>query len=107
MLVPDERFTFHASRMRMKHVTPEELARNNAQTERATVELADARPATRKGRSSAFCRARNSTSPSSPAPGPCSGAGGDGVHRIAMVTPHLEPLTRLVADHIEDAGVQV
>ena len=42
--LPEERFTFHSSRMRMKHVTPEELVRMNAQTERASLELADARP---------------------------------------------------------------
>ena len=43
-VIPEERFTFHSSRMRMKHVTPEELQRMNAQTERASLELADARP---------------------------------------------------------------
>lgn len=43
-VVPDERFVFHSSRMRMKHVTPEELERMNSQTERASLELADARP---------------------------------------------------------------
>src|SRR5204863_115125 len=30
-----------------------------------------------------------------------------GARRIAMVTPYLKPLTRLVADYIEDAGVEV
>jgi hypothetical protein len=43
--MPADRFTFHSSRMRMKHVTAEELVRMNAQTERASLELADARPA--------------------------------------------------------------
>jgi maleate isomerase len=42
--LPGDRFVFHSSRMRMKHVTPEELRGMNAQTERAALELADARP---------------------------------------------------------------
>lgn len=37
-----ERFSFHSSRVRMRNVTPEELARMNAQAARATQELADA-----------------------------------------------------------------
>jgi maleate isomerase len=40
---PDERFTFHSSRMRMRRVTPEELRSMNEQTGRAAAELADAR----------------------------------------------------------------
>ena len=40
---PDERFTFHSSRMRMRQVTPEELRSMNEQTGRAAAELADAR----------------------------------------------------------------
>jgi maleate isomerase len=37
-----ERFSFHSSRVRMRTVTPEELAAMNAQATRATQELADA-----------------------------------------------------------------
>ena len=37
-----ERFTFHSSRMRMKHVTPEELRAMDCDSERCAVELADA-----------------------------------------------------------------
>jgi maleate isomerase len=37
-----ERFSFHSSRVRMRNVTPEELAAMNAQATRATQELADA-----------------------------------------------------------------
>mgnify|MGYP001235027225 FL=1 len=37
------RFTFHSARMRMKQVTPEELAAMDADSERAAAELADAR----------------------------------------------------------------
>jgi maleate isomerase len=41
---PEDRFAFHSARVRMQHVTPEELRAMNAQTERATTELADMRP---------------------------------------------------------------
>ena len=41
--VSEERFTFHSSRMRMKHVTKEELARMDADSDRCALELSDAR----------------------------------------------------------------
>lgn len=41
-LDPAERYTFHASRMRMKQVTAEELAAMNAQSDRCVAELVDA-----------------------------------------------------------------
>ena len=42
-LRPDERFTFHSSRMRMHKVTKEELAAMNRESLRCAAELADAR----------------------------------------------------------------
>jgi maleate isomerase len=41
-LVEPEQFSFHSSRVRMRNVTPQELAAMNAQATRATQELADA-----------------------------------------------------------------
>jgi maleate isomerase len=38
-----ERFTFHSSRMRMKHVVKEELAKMDAESDRCALELSDAR----------------------------------------------------------------
>ncbi len=40
---PENRFTFHSSRMRMKKVVKEELAAMDAETDRCAVELSDAR----------------------------------------------------------------
>ncbi|HVM26161.1 MAG TPA: hypothetical protein VM433_00630, partial [Mycobacteriales bacterium] len=126
-LVPDEQFTFHSSRMRMKHVTPEELARMNAQTERATLELADARPhvvtsaclvAIMAQGPGYHCHAEAQIT------GVLDGEGLDvpvvssagallraleamGARKIAMVTPYMKPLTQLVADYVEDAGIEV
>src|SRR5215211_329339 len=41
---PQDTFTFHSARVRMEHVTREALRAMNAETERATTELADMRP---------------------------------------------------------------
>lgn len=41
---PEEHFIFHSSRMRMQHVTPEQLVAMNQQTPRAAAEIADVRP---------------------------------------------------------------
>src|SRR5688500_11725996 len=41
--VEPERFTFHSSRMRMKKVTKEELAKMDADSDRCAAELSDAR----------------------------------------------------------------
>jgi maleate isomerase len=126
-VVSDEQFTFHSSRMRMKHVTPEELARMNAQTERATLELADARPhivtsaclvAIMAQGTGYHCHAEAQITGVLEAEGldvPVASSAGAllrgleamGARKIAMVTPYMKPLTQLVADYIEDAGVEV
>ncbi len=126
-LRPDERFTFHSSRMRMKHVTPEELARMNAQTERASLELADARPhvvasaclvAIMAQGPGYHCHAEGQIAGVLQSEGldlPVVSSAGAllraldamGASKIAMVTPYMKPLTQLVADYIEDAGVEV
>jgi maleate isomerase len=42
-LFPEERFTFHSARMRMMHVTPEELKKMDVDSDRCALELSDAR----------------------------------------------------------------
>ncbi|ADB73995.1 maleate cis-trans isomerase family protein [Geodermatophilus obscurus] len=126
-ILPGERFTFHSSRMRMKHVTPEELARMNAQTERASAELADARPdvvasaclvAIMAQGPGYHCHAEAQITGVlqnegldipvvSSAGALLRGLEAIGARRIAMVTPYMKPLTALVAEYIEDAGVEV
>lgn len=124
---PQDTFTFHSARVRMQNVTPEELRAMNAQTERATTELADMRP---NVVASACLVAIMSQGPKyhrvmeaeiestlererSPAPVVTSaGALVDAVHalgarRIGIVAPYLKDLTRLVAGYFEDAGIEV
>jgi maleate isomerase len=124
---PQERFTFHSARVRMQNVTAEELRAMNAQTERATTELADMRPnvvATAclvaiMSQGPGYHRVAETEIEStlereySLAPVISSaGALFDALHalgarRIGMVAPYLRELTRLVASYFEDAGIEV
>lgn len=126
-VLPGERFTFHSSRMRMQHVTPEELARMNAQTGRATLELADARPdvvasaclvAIMAQGAGYHCHAEAQitgvldeqgldTPVVTSAGALLRGLEALGARRVALVTPYMKPLTKLVADYVEDAGFEV
>jgi maleate isomerase len=125
--LPGERFTFHGARMRMQNVTPEELRSMNAQTERAATELADARPdvvataclvaimaqgpgyhCTAEEQIDEVLRREGADAPVVSSAGALlHGLEALGARRIAMVTPYMKPLTRLVADYIEDAGIEV
>jgi maleate isomerase len=124
---PDDRFVFHSSRMRMQNVTAEELAQMNAQTERATLELADAQPdvvataclvAIMAQGPQYHCQAEAEMSAVLKSQGlglPVVTSAGAllralealGARRVSIITPYLKPLTKLVADYIEDAGVEV
>jgi maleate isomerase len=124
---PQDRFTFHSARLRMQHVTPEQLRAMNAQTERATTELADMRPAVVATACLVAIMAQGpghhrimeaeieSILERAGAAAPVVSSAGAlvdalnalGARRIAMVAPYLKELTRLVADYIEDAGIEV
>lgn len=124
---PEQRFIFHASRMRMQHVTREELARMNAQTERAVMELGDARPDVVASACLVAIMAQgngyhhqaeeeirhhlSSTSLSIPvvssAGALLTGLSAIGAKKVSVITPYMKPLTKLVVDYIEDAGIRV
>ncbi|MGW3547464.1 maleate cis-trans isomerase family protein [Janibacter hoylei] len=124
---PQDRFVFHSSRMRMKHVTPEELVAMNAQTERASLELADARPdaiasaclvAIMAQGAGYHCTAEDQMRAALGSEGvdaPVISSAGAllrgltalGARKVVMVTPYMKPLTQLVADYVEDAGFEV
>ena len=117
----------HSSRVRMQHVTPEQLRAVNAQTGRATAELADLRPsvvataclvaimAQGPGHHCVMQAEIESILEQERAPAPVVSSAGalvDALHalrarRIGIVAPYLKELTRLVADYIEDAGIEV
>lgn len=99
----------------------------NAQTSRAASEIADLHPdvvataclvAIMAQGSGYHCTAEDeiaATLRDAGAPAPVVSSAGAlitalsalGARRIAMVTPYMKPLTRLVADYIEAAGVEV
>ncbi|MFD9029678.1 Asp/Glu racemase [Streptomyces sp. NPDC059567] len=124
---PDDRFVFHSSRMRMKHVTPEELRGMNAQTQRAALELADARPdvvataclvaimaqgpghhCVAEDEITSVLRSEGAEAPVVSSAGALlSGIGALGARRVAIITPYMKGLTAQVVDYIEDAGIEV
>ncbi|WP_016905531.1 aspartate/glutamate racemase family protein [Streptomyces xiaopingdaonensis] len=125
--LPEDRFLFHSSRMRMQHVTPEQLRAMNAQTERAALELADARPdvvasaclvalmaqgpgyhCTAEREIAAGLRAGDCAAPVLSSAGALLGALETlGAQRVALVAPYMKELTGKVVDYIQDAGVKV
>jgi maleate isomerase len=122
-----ERFTFHSSRMRMKHVTKEELARMDGDSDRCALELSDARVdamgyaclvaimSMGRGyhRASAERLAKVAADNGAPTPVITSaGALIEAIHaigakRVAVVTPYMKPLTEMVVDYIRHEGIDV
>jgi maleate isomerase len=122
-----ERFSFHASRMRMMKVSPEELARMDAESDRCALELSDARVdvlgyaclvaimSMGRGyhRQSEKRLHEHTVANGGSAPVVTSaGALVDGLQRIgakkiAILTPYMKPLTSMVVDYIEHEGIEV
>lgn len=122
-----ERFTFHSSRMRMKHVTKEELAAMDGDSDRCALELSDARVdvlgyaclvaimSMGRGyhRVSEARLHQRTVDNGGPAPVVTSaGALVDGLHaigarKVSLLAPYMKPLTRLVIDYIESEGIEV
>ncbi len=125
--VAPERFSFHSARMRMKHVTKEELAKMDSDSDRCALELSDARvdvlgyaclvAIMSMGRgyhrvSEQRLRGRTLEN-EGPAPVVTSaGALVEGLHalgakKVALLAPYMKPLTALVVDYIEHEGIEV
>lgn len=126
--VEPERFTFHSSRMRMKKVTPEELAKMDCDSERAAAELADARvdvmgyaclvAIMSQGhgyhRSSEERLGDITAEETGSAISIVSSAGALveglqhlGAKRVAVLAPYMKPLTATVCSYIENENIQV
>ena len=122
-----ESFTFHSSRMRMKEVSREELARMDADSDRCALELSDARcdvlayaclVAIMSMGSGYHCVSQDRlaavTAENGGAAPVVSSAGALidalkslNVKRTAILTPYMKPLTQTVAGYIEEAGIEV
>lgn len=122
-----ERFTFHSSRMRMKHVSREELAAMDGESGRCALELSDARVdvmgyaclvaimSMGHGYHLKSQQKLSQIAAENGSPTPVVTSAGAlvdalkvmGAKRIALVAPYMLPLTRMVVDYIEATGVTV
>ncbi|MEP3349436.1 MAG: Asp/Glu racemase [Marinomonas sp.] len=126
-LFPEQRFTFHSSRMRMKKVVKEELAAMDAESDRCAVELSDARVdvlgyaclvaimamgvgyhRVSEKRLTAHTKNNGGDAPVITS----AGALVDALHvmkakRIALVAPYMKPLTEMVVNYIVEEGFEV
>jgi maleate isomerase len=126
MILP-ERFTFHSARMRMKHVTRDELAAMDRQSDRCALELSDARVdvlgyaclvaimSMGHGYHRESQARLQAVTAENGAPAPVVTSAGAlvdalavmGARRVALVAPYMKPLARMVLDYIEAEGVEV
>jgi maleate isomerase len=126
-VLPEERFTFHSSRMRMKKVTKEELAKMDADSDRCAAELSDARVdvlgyaclvaimSMGKGYHCQSEKRLEEVTAREGAAAPVVTSAGALVHglrtlkakKIAMVAPYMQSLCNMVADYIEHEGFDV
>lgn len=126
-VLPDERFTFHSSRMRMTHVTPEQLKAMDADSDRCAVELSDARVdvlgyaclvaimSMGLGYHRTSEQRLHTRTVENGAPAPVVTSAGALVHglhtmgarKIALLAPYMRPLTRTVVDYLTHEGIEV
>jgi maleate isomerase len=124
---PAHRFVFHSARARMQQVTPEQLKAMNVESERAATQLADARPdvvataclvaimaqgprfhCTAEDTISGALSAEGCSAPVVSSAGALlSGIAALGAKKVSIIAPYLKPLTKLVVEYIEDAGIEV
>lgn len=126
-LMQPERFTFHSSRMRMKHVTKEELAAMDADSDRCALELSDARVDVlgyaclvaimsmglgyhRVSEARLHQRTQENGGPApvvTSAGALVDGLKAIGAKKVSLLAPYMKPLTQLVIDYIENEGIEV
>lgn len=122
-----ERFTFHSARMRMKHVTKEELAKMDGNSDQCALELSDAQVdvmgyaclvaimSMGKGYHCVSQERLYKKTVENDYPTPIVTSAGAlieglqtlGVKNIAVVAPYMKPLTQMVVEYIEDQGYTV
>lgn len=125
--VSGEKFTFHSARMRMKHVTRDELAKMDGDSDRCAWELSDARVdvlgyaclvaimSMGHGYHRISQERLHQVTIENGAAAPVVTSAGAlvdalkvlGAKKIALVAPYMKPLTAMVIDYIEHEGVEV
>lgn len=127
MKVEPETFTFHSARMRMMHVNPEELKKMDADSDRCALELSDARcdvlayacliaimcqgPGyhnVSEERLSGVIKQNEGEAPIVSSAGALiQGIETLGVKKVAIITPYMKPLTNMVIEYLNTAGIEV
>ncbi len=125
--IAPERFTFHSSRMRMKHVTKEELAKMDADSDRCALELSDAKVdvmgyaclvaimsmghgyhRVSQERLHGVTKSNDAAAPVVTSAGALvEGVQAIGAKKIAVVAPYMKPLTEMVVEYIRNEGIEV
>ncbi|MGC3873451.1 maleate cis-trans isomerase family protein [Halomonas sp. GXIMD04776] len=125
--IAPERFTFHSSRMRMKQVTQEELIAMDVESDRCALELSDAEVdvmgyaclvaimSQGPGYHRKSQRRLHDVTQGNGFPTPIVSSAGAlvqgletlGARRVAIITPYMKPLTRLVVDYIEAENIEI
>ncbi|MTH64091.1 maleate cis-trans isomerase family protein [Paracoccus shanxieyensis] len=126
-MVAPERFTFHSSRMRMKHVTKDELSKMDADSDRCALELSDAKVSVMgyaclvaimsmglgyhrasQERLTKVVRSNDSDGAVVNSAGALiDGLKALGAKKVAVVTPYMKPLTEMVVEYIRAEGFEV
>ncbi|SHT21280.1 maleate cis-trans isomerase [Mycobacteroides abscessus subsp. abscessus] len=124
---PQETFTFHSSRMRMKHVSKEELSKMDVESDRCAVELSDARcdilayaclvaiMCQGAGYHEVSETRLNAATEDNGGNAPVVSSAGAlidciktiGAKKVSIITPYMKPLTAMVVDYIEQSGIEV
>lgn len=125
--IAPERFTFHSSRMRMKHVTKEELGNMDNDSDRCAAELSDAHVdimgyaclvaimSRGRGYHVASEKRLHQVTVDNQYPTPIVSSAGaliEGLRalrakKVAIITPYMKPLTEMVVDYIQSEDIQV
>ena len=122
-----DRFTFHASRMRMKNVSKEELERMDDDSLRCAAELSDAAVEVQAYACLVAIMSRGvgyhkvsqqrlyEATVANGLPTPIVSSAGalvDSLHamgakKVSIICPYMKPITRMVVDYIESEGIEV
>lgn len=122
-----ERFTFHSSRVRMKNVTREELAKMDGDSDRCADELSDARVdvlgyaclvaimSMGNGYHRVSEKRLHQRTVDNGGPAPVVTSAGAlidglkalGAKKVSIIAPYMKPMTKLVIEYIEAEGIEV
>jgi maleate isomerase len=113
--IAPERFTCHSSRMRMKHVTPEELAAMDRDSDRCALELSDARVDVLSyaclvaimSMGPGYHRNGGAAPVVTSAGALITGIQTLGAKVVSVICPYMKPLAKRVVDYLECEGITV